>query len=48
MLMRQNQYKQLSHVFGPVPSRRLGYSLGVDVIQPKTCKASALMKKMIL
>ncbi|RPJ08889.1 MAG: radical SAM protein, partial [Spirochaetaceae bacterium] len=26
-----------SHVFGPVPSRRLGYSLGVDVIPFKTC-----------
>lgn len=24
-------------VFGPVPSRRLGRSLGVDVIPPKTC-----------
>jgi len=27
----------MSHVFGPVPSRRLGFSLGVDVIVPKTC-----------
>ncbi len=26
-----------STVFGPVPSRRLGRSLGVDVIPPKTC-----------
>jgi len=25
------------HVFGPVPSRRLGYSLGVDPVPPKTC-----------
>jgi wyosine [tRNA(Phe)-imidazoG37] synthetase (radical SAM superfamily) len=25
------------HVFGPVPSRRLGYSLGVDIIRPKYC-----------
>jgi wyosine [tRNA(Phe)-imidazoG37] synthetase (radical SAM superfamily) len=25
------------HVFGPVPSRRLGKSLGVDLIPPKTC-----------
>ena len=24
-------------VFGPVPSRRLGRSLGIDVIPPKTC-----------
>ena len=26
-----------SRVFGPVPSRRLGFSLGVDVIPYKTC-----------
>lgn len=25
------------HVFGPVPSRRLGISLGVDLVQAKTC-----------
>ena len=25
------------HVYGPVPSRRLGYSLGVDILRPKTC-----------
>ncbi len=24
-------------VFGPVPSRRLGFSLGVDLLRPKTC-----------
>jgi wyosine [tRNA(Phe)-imidazoG37] synthetase (radical SAM superfamily) len=27
----------MSHLFGPVPSRRLGLSLGVDLIPPKTC-----------
>ncbi len=27
----------MQHVFGPVPSRRLGFSLGVDVIPPKYC-----------
>ena len=27
----------MSHVFGPVPSRRLGFSLGVDTIPFKTC-----------
>jgi wyosine [tRNA(Phe)-imidazoG37] synthetase (radical SAM superfamily) len=27
----------LKHVFGPVPSRRLGFSLGVDPVVPKTC-----------
>jgi len=27
----------ISRVYGPVPSRRLGYSLGVDIIPYKTC-----------
>ncbi len=27
----------MSHVFGPVPSRRLGFSLGVDIVPLKTC-----------
>lgn len=27
----------LSHVYGPVPSRRLGFSLGVDILPRKTC-----------
>lgn len=27
----------ITHVYGPVPSRRLGYSLGVDIIPYKTC-----------
>ncbi len=27
----------MSQLFGPVPSRRLGLSLGVDLIPPKTC-----------
>lgn len=27
----------MATVFGPVPSRRLGRSLGIDVIPPKTC-----------
>ena len=26
-----------SHIYGPVPSRRLGYSLGVDILPFKTC-----------
>ncbi|MGD9580845.1 MAG: radical SAM protein, partial [Vampirovibrionia bacterium] len=25
------------HVFGPVPSRRLGFSLGIDIVPLKTC-----------
>lgn len=27
----------MKYVFGPVPSRRLGYSLGIDVVPYKTC-----------
>ena len=27
----------MAYLFGPVPSRRLGRSLGVDLIPPKTC-----------
>jgi len=27
----------MRHVFGPVPSRRLGLSLGIDLLVPKTC-----------
>ena len=27
----------MAHIFGPVPSRRLGLSLGVDLVRPKTC-----------
>jgi len=29
--------RQTSYAFGPVPSRRLGRSLGVDLVPPKTC-----------
>lgn len=32
----------MSYVFGPVPSRRLGMSLGVDLIPPKTCTFDCL------
>ena len=27
----------MRHIFGPVPSRRLGFSLGIDIIPAKTC-----------
>ena len=27
----------MKHIFGPVPSRRLGRSLGVDLVPFKTC-----------
>ena len=26
-----------SHIYGPVPSRRLGFSLGIDLVPYKTC-----------
>ncbi len=29
--------RQTAYAFGPVPSRRLGRSLGVDLVPPKTC-----------
>ncbi len=32
-----NKKNQFKYVFGPVPSRRLGMSLGVDVVPFKTC-----------
>lgn len=32
----------MSYVFGPVPSRRLGLSLGVDLIPAKTCSFDCL------
>lgn len=31
-----------NHIFGPVPSRRLGRSLGVDLVPPKTCSFDCL------
>ncbi len=35
---RQGEWRTaVKHVFGPVPSRRLGFSLGVDPVIPKTC-----------
>jgi hypothetical protein len=30
-----------THIFGPVPSRRLGTSLGVDLTPTKTCSLTA-------
>jgi wyosine [tRNA(Phe)-imidazoG37] synthetase (radical SAM superfamily) len=33
---------QYRYLFGPVPSRRLGLSLGVDLIPPKTCSFNCI------
>jgi len=35
--MGQNETNKQSYIYGPVPSRRLGLSLGVDIIPPKVC-----------
>jgi wyosine [tRNA(Phe)-imidazoG37] synthetase (radical SAM superfamily) len=32
-----NRRGPFSHIYGPVPSRRLGFSLGVDIVPLKTC-----------
>jgi wyosine [tRNA(Phe)-imidazoG37] synthetase (radical SAM superfamily) len=37
----QNRNKN-SYIYGPVPSRRLGYSLGVDILPRKTCTLSCI------
>ncbi|KAA3619447.1 MAG: radical SAM protein [Calditrichaeota bacterium] len=34
--------QNLKYTFGPVPSRRLGYSLGVDIIPMKTCNLNCV------
>ncbi len=34
--------KKEKYVFGPVPSRRLGLSLGVDIVQLKTCSLDCI------
>jgi wyosine [tRNA(Phe)-imidazoG37] synthetase (radical SAM superfamily) len=37
-----NKNQKNRHIFGPVPSRRLGISLGVDIIPYKTCSLDCL------
>lgn len=32
----------MKYIFGPVPSRRLGLSLGVDLVPPKTCSMDCI------
>lgn len=32
----------MKYLFGPVPSRRLGFSLGLDLIPPKTCSLNCI------
>jgi wyosine [tRNA(Phe)-imidazoG37] synthetase (radical SAM superfamily) len=33
---------QAIHIYGPVPSRRLGFSLGIDIITLKTCSLDCI------
>jgi wyosine [tRNA(Phe)-imidazoG37] synthetase (radical SAM superfamily) len=41
-MTRNILHRQTRHVFGPVPSRRLGISLGLDIIPYKTCSLDCL------
>ncbi|MGD0785061.1 MAG: radical SAM protein, partial [Sedimentisphaerales bacterium] len=36
------QLEKKEYVFGPVPSRRLGRSLGIDLVPSKTCTYDCL------
>jgi len=39
----QMKKEKISRIYnGPVPSRRLGYSLGVDLLPFKTCSLSCI------
>ncbi|MDD5011289.1 MAG: radical SAM protein [Phycisphaerae bacterium] len=40
--MKDKPVQKSGHIFGPVPSRRLGRSLGVDLIPSKTCTYDCL------
>jgi len=40
--MKDKPTQKSGHVFGPVPSRRLGRSLGIDLIPSKTCTYDCL------
>jgi wyosine [tRNA(Phe)-imidazoG37] synthetase (radical SAM superfamily) len=41
-LKKSKQTPPLFHIYGPVPSRRLGFSLGVDIIPFKTCSLNCI------
>ncbi|MBN1788799.1 MAG: radical SAM protein [Sedimentisphaerales bacterium] len=40
--MSDESVKKIEHVFGPIPSRRLGRSLGIDLVPAKTCTYDCL------
>ena len=37
MVAKNSDNEKCEYIFGPVPSRRLGRSLGVDLVPFKTC-----------
>lgn len=41
-MKKSKQTLPLFHIYGPVPSRRLGFSLGVDIIPFKTCSLNCI------
>ncbi len=38
----ENEVIMYKYIFGPVPSRRLGISLGVDLVTPKSCNLNCI------
>ena len=40
--MNNSESSQFKYVFGPVASRRLGRSLGVDLVRPKICSLNCI------
>jgi len=41
-LNKSQNKNSLVHIYGPVPSRRLGFSLGIDIIPFKTCSLDCI------
>jgi wyosine [tRNA(Phe)-imidazoG37] synthetase (radical SAM superfamily) len=41
-VVKENIMNKEKYLFGPVPSRRLGLSLGVDIVPLKTCTQNCL------
>ncbi len=41
-MKKKNGKNRVLHIYGPVPSRRLGFSLGVDILPFKTCSLDCI------
>ncbi len=41
-MSKNKTFKSLTPIYGPVPSRRLGFSLGIDILPLKTCSFSCV------